>query len=64
MTIDKKMAEYRMQTMRIAEEAQAIERQMDALKRLQVCVERGEWDGALDADGPCNQQRCDTRGIH
>jgi len=39
--IDKKMAEYRMQTMRIAEEAQTIERQMDALKRLQVCVERG-----------------------
>ena len=39
--IEKKMAEYRMQTMRIAEEAQAIERQMDALKSLQVCVERG-----------------------
>jgi hypothetical protein len=39
--IEKKMAEYRMQTMRIAEEAQAIERQMDALKRLQVCLEQG-----------------------
>lgn len=39
--IEKKMAEYRMQTMRIAEEAQAIERQMEALEGLQVCVERG-----------------------
>ena len=44
MTIDKKMAEYRMQTMRIAEEAQAIERQMEALEGLQVCAERGYHD--------------------
>ena len=41
MTIDKKMAEYRMQTMEIAERARTIEAQMDMLKRLQVCVEQG-----------------------
>ena len=52
--IEKKMAEYRMQTMRIAEEAQSIERQMDALKKLQGCVERGyhtDHSGSISVTG-------------